>query len=57
MATDLVVEIVEQYLADRRDLFLDAEMRGILLSVLDRFVEAGWPKATRLTFRLSEVFR
>lgn len=58
MATDLVVEIVEQYLADRRELFRDSRaLRDTLLDVLDVFVEAGWPKATQLTFRLSEVFR
>lgn len=58
MATDLVVEIVEQYLADRRELFRDNRaLRDTLLDVLDVFVEAGWPKATQLTFRLSEVFR
>ncbi len=58
MATDLVVEIIEQYLADRRELFRNNRaLRDTLLDVLDVFVEAGWPKATRLTFRLSEVFR
>jgi len=57
MATDLVVNVVEEYLAQRRGMFRDPEMRDILLDVLDRFVEAGWPKATRLTFRLSEVYR
>ncbi len=58
MATDLVVEIVEQYLAERRELFrVDRDLRETLLNVLDVFVEAGWPKATQLTFRLSEVFR
>ena len=52
------MSIVEQYLAERRELFRNnAALRNTLLDVLDRFVEAGWPKATRLTFRLSEVFR
>lgn len=33
------------------------ELRNALLDVLDMFVEAGWPQATRLTYRLDEVFR
>jgi hypothetical protein len=58
MAADVVVEIVERYFADYRPLFRDNhDLQTALLDVLDMFVEAGYPKATRLTFRLDEVFR
>ena len=58
LVADLVVAIVERYLAEYRDLFRrSALLRALLLDVLDLFVEAGWPQATRLTFRLDEVFR
>lgn len=52
-AIDLVVRIVERYLADHRDLFRDDERRrDALIQVLDIFVEAGWPEAYRLTYQL-----
>jgi hypothetical protein len=58
LAADRVVEIVEQYLAEYRGLFRnDPELIQTLMDLLDRFVEAGWPKATALTYRLDEVFR
>jgi hypothetical protein len=58
MAADLVVRIVERYLADCRHLFREnPSAREALLDILDIFVSAGWPGATRLTYRLNEVFR
>jgi hypothetical protein len=58
MAAELVVELVERFLADHRDLFQrDAALRSKLMDVLDLFVEAGWPQAHHLTFRLDEAFR
>lgn len=58
MAADLVVRIVERYLAEYGTLFREtAGAREALLDILDVFVSAGWPGATRLTYRLGEVFR
>ena len=58
LAVDRVVEIVEQYLAEYRGLFRnDPQLVQTLMDLLDRFVGAGWPKATALTYRLDEVFR
>ena len=58
MAADLVVRIVERYLAEYGALFREStEAREALLDILDVFVSAGWPGATRLTYRLGEVFR
>lgn len=58
MAADIVVQIVEQFLTEHRDLIrTNQALQQALLDVLDQFVEAGWPRATALTYRLDEVFR
>jgi hypothetical protein len=61
MAVKEVVTLIERVLADHRDLFdsKDKSNTGCLealLSVLDLFVEAGWPDARRLTNRLEEIY-
>ncbi len=57
-AADLVVKLVEQYLADHRTLLReDDECRLALLDLLDVFVEAGWPRAHQLTILLDQIFR
>lgn len=58
LAVDLIVKIVEQYLAEYRVVLRESdECRRTLLEVLDIFVKAGWPSARRLTYRLEEIFR
>lgn len=58
MAANLMVALVERYLAEHRTLLREDERcRETLLEVLDIFVEAGWPSARRLTYRLEEIFR
>jgi hypothetical protein len=58
LAADIIVKIVERYLAEYRQLLKDdGECRQILIEVLDAFVQAGWPSARRLTYRLEEIFR
>jgi len=58
MGADLVVKIVERYLAEHRQVIQeDAECRDTLLRVIDTFVRAGWPSARRLVYRLEDVFR
>jgi hypothetical protein len=58
MAADLFVRIVERYLAERRTLIQkDDEVRELLIEMLDVFVEAGSPKARKLTYGLHELFR
>ena len=52
---DRVVEIVGYFLADHRGLFDDVQRRQRLIECLDMFVDAGWPAATRLLFRLPEL--
>jgi uncharacterized protein (DUF934 family) len=55
LATDLFAQIVGVYLADHRGIFADPDRREKLIACLDIFVEAGWPKARRLLYRLPEL--
>ena len=57
MGSDLIVRIVERYLADHRDVFSDEDRLGELMDCLSLFVSAGWPAAQALTFRLAEIWR
>lgn len=58
MAAKLVVKLVERYLAEYRGIFRDnPDCRRTLLDLLDVFVQAGWPSAHRLTYRMDEIFR
>ena len=45
MAADLIVRIVERYLADYRAVFADRARLDDLMDCLDVFVRAGWPAA------------
>lgn len=54
----LVVKLVERYLAEFPSTFSeDDKNRQNLLSILEIFVQAGWPDARKLTYRLDELFR
>ena len=58
LAEDVIVRIVDRYLADHRDLFQrDEEARKHLILVLDTFVRAGSEGAWRLSFGLDGIFR
>ena len=58
LAADLIVRIVERYLAEYRTLLQeDDACRKALIEILDVFVEAGWPSARRLAYRLEEIYR
>lgn len=58
MAADQVVQLVGRYLAEHRAVLqTDPECRQVLIEILDTFVEAGWPSARRLTYRLDEIFQ
>jgi hypothetical protein len=57
-AMRLFVRIVERYLADYRDLIeQDEECREAMVTMLDLFIEAGWPPALRIALRLGDLFR
>ncbi len=57
MAADLIVRIVQRYLADYRAVFTDPARLNDLMDCLDVFVRAGWPAAQALTFKLGEIWR
>jgi hypothetical protein len=58
LAVDRIAALIERYLAEYRVIFQEKEECQLtLLDILDVFVEAGWPKARRLAYRLEEIFR
>lgn len=58
MGEDLLVRLVERYLADHRAVFQeDEQARAALLEVLDIFVSAGSTSAQRLAYSLGDIFR
>ena len=58
LAEGLMVEIVEQYLAQYRTALRDhTECNRALMDILDVFVRLGWPRAHQLAYRLNEIYR
>jgi len=58
MAADLVVRMVERYLAEYRELLQESpESRQVLVELLDIFIRAGWSSARQLTYRLEDILR
>ncbi|MBL8190653.1 MAG: hypothetical protein JNK38_21720 [Acidobacteria bacterium] len=58
LAIDLIVRMVERFIAEYRHHLQENEAcRRVLIEILDTFVEAGWPAARRLTYRMEEIFR
>jgi hypothetical protein len=58
LAVDLIVKLVERFIAEYRYILQESEeCRRVLIEILDVFVEAGWPSARRLTYRIEEIFR
>ena len=57
MAADRLVKIVGLCLADHRELFEDEARRQTLVECLGTFVQAGWPAARRLLYRLPELLQ
>jgi len=55
LGADRFVDIIGVFLADHREIFNDQDRRQKLIECLDVFVEAGWPKARRLLYRLPEL--
>ena len=58
LAIGTFVNFVQRFLAEYRFVFQEnPACRTALIEVLDIFVQAGWPEAQRLTYRLEEIFR
>lgn len=57
LGADLLVRMVGVFLADHKELFEDADRRAALVQCLEIFMEAGWPSAHRLLYRLPELIQ
>lgn len=58
MGADIAVRVIRRFLADHRAILTSSEEnRAKLIGVLDAFVDAGWPDASRLVYELPEMLR
>jgi hypothetical protein len=57
LGADRFVAVIGRLLADHRELFVDDARRDQLVACLEAFVEAGWPAARRLLYRLPELLQ
>jgi hypothetical protein len=57
LGADQFVKMIGRTIADHRELFDDPARRLALVEVLEAFVDAGWPAARRLLYRLPESLR
>jgi hypothetical protein len=57
LGADQVVKLFGRFLADHRGLFDRHARRQTLIKCLDAFIEAGWPSARRLLYRLPELLQ
>ena len=57
LGVDALVRIVSRCLADYDYIFRDTARRDRLIACLDIFIEAGWPNALRLLYRLPDSLR
>lgn len=57
LGADLLVRLVGVFLADHKELFEDADRRAALIDCLEIFMDAGWPAARRLLYRLPELIQ
>jgi hypothetical protein len=57
LGADRFVEVIGLFLADHREIFNDNGRRDQLVACLEAFVEAGWPAARRLLYRLPELLQ
>jgi hypothetical protein len=57
LGADRFVGVIGRFLADYRSLFADDARRDRLVACLEVFVEAGWPSARRLLYRLPEMLQ
>jgi SpoVK/Ycf46/Vps4 family AAA+-type ATPase len=57
LGADRFVEVIGLFLADHRGIFDDTTRRDRLVACLEAFVDAGWPAARRLLYRLPELLQ
>jgi hypothetical protein len=58
LAQEVVLRLVRRYLADKRALLQnDEDCQRALREILETFIEAGWPAAQYLAYRIDEIHR
>jgi len=57
LGVDLLVKLVGIFLADHKEIFEDSARRAQLIDCLEIFMDAGWPAARRLLYRLPEFIQ
>ena len=57
MGIELVVRLVGVFLADHKEIFENEQRRTELIECLEIFMDAGWPAAQRLLYRLPELIQ
>ncbi|MCL6688081.1 hypothetical protein M8R19_05065 [Pseudomonas sp. R3.Fl] len=57
LGVDLLVQLIGVFLADHKEIFEDPVRRAALVDCLEIFLEAGWPAARRLLYRLPELIQ
>jgi hypothetical protein len=57
LGVDLLVKLVGVFLADHKEIFEDSVRRTALIDSLEIFMDAGWPAARRLLYRLPEFIQ
>jgi hypothetical protein len=57
LAADLLVRLIGVFLADHKEIFEKPARRAALVDCLETFLEAGWPAARRLLYRLPELIQ
>lgn len=57
LGVDLLVKLVGVFLADHKEIFEDSARRAELIDCLEIFMDAGWPAARRLLYRLPEFIQ
>lgn len=57
LGADLMVRLISSFLADSKEIFGAEERRQALVDCLEIFMEAGWPSARKLLYRLPELLQ
>lgn len=57
LGVELLVRLIGVFLADHKEIFENSGRRAALVDCLEAFLEAGWPAARRLLYRLPELIQ
>lgn len=57
LGEDLLVRLIGVFLADHKEIFEAPTRRAALVDCLEIFLDAGWPAARRLLYRLPELIQ